>query len=77
MAYAALGFAVLHGITIGLASRGLILGTVWALVLLLGWPLAFVAILGLADAALGLRARVAQRRGPTPPNLPRDPNRQE
>jgi len=78
MAYAVMGFAVLHGVTAGLASRGLILGAVWALVLLLGWPLTIVAIVGLADAALGLRARAARRRGPpTPPNHPRDPNRQE
>jgi hypothetical protein len=74
MAYAILGFAVLHGITAGLASRGLILGAIWALVLVLGWPLGFVALIGLADAALGLRARVAQRRGPpTLPNHPKDP----
>jgi hypothetical protein len=77
LAYAILGFAVLHGITTGLASRGLILGSIWALVLILGWPLVVVAVIGLADAPLGLRARAAQRRGPTLPNPPRDPNRQE
>jgi hypothetical protein len=76
MAYAALGFAVLHSVTAGLTSRGVILGAVWAAVMLLGWPLAIVAIVGLADAALGLRARIARRRGPTPPRS-NDPNRLE
>jgi hypothetical protein len=75
MAYAVMGFAVLHGITIGLATRALILGAVWTVVLLLGWPVILVAIVGLADAALGLRARAAKRRGPpTLPNQPRNPN---
>ncbi len=71
MAYAMVGLAVLHSITAGIAVRGLILGTVWALVLVLGWPLVLAAILGLVDSAIGLRGRIAGRRGPpSQPHLP-------
>ena len=71
MAYAFVGLAVLHSITAGLAIRSFIIGAVWALVLVLGWPLVLAAILGLVDSAIGLRARTAGRRGPpSQPQLP-------
>lgn len=74
MAYAAVGLAVLHSITAGLAARSFILGAVWALVLVLGWPLVLAAILGLVDAAIGLRGRIAGRSGPpSQPHLPGNP----
>ena len=74
MAYAAIGLAVVHSITAGLAVRTFILGAVWALVLVLGWPLVLAAIIGLADAALGLRGRFAGRGGPpSQPHLPGNP----
>ncbi len=74
LAYAAVGLAVLHSITAGLAVRSFILGAVWALVLVLGWPLLLAAILGLVDAAIGLRGRIAGRRGPpSQPHLPGNP----
>ncbi len=77
-AYAIMGFAVLHGITRGLGSRPFILGALWVLVLIIGWPLILVAIVGLADGMLDLRGRVARRRGPpNTPTLPGNPNRQE
>ena len=67
VAYAALGFAVLHGITRHLRSRALVLGVVYALVAVLWWPLLLMTLLGLVDAAFDLRARVAATRGPPAP----------
>jgi hypothetical protein len=74
MAYALVGLAVLHSITARLAFRSFIIGAVWALVLVLGWPLVLAAILGLADSAIGLRGRFAGRGGPpSQPHLPGNP----
>jgi hypothetical protein len=67
MAYAILGFAVLHNITRGVGSRILLLGGAYASVLVLGWPALLMMMLGLADAALDIRGRAAKRRGPPPP----------
>lgn len=64
IAYGVLGFAVLHAITRGINSRGLILGAVYAAVMVFGWPMLVLCLLGLAETALGLRARVARKRGP-------------
>ena len=63
IAYAALGFAVLHRITLGLPSRPFVLGGVYASVLVFGWPVLVLTLLGLFETAIGLRARVAQKRG--------------
>jgi predicted membrane protein DUF2232 len=68
MAYAVLGFAVLHSITRGAGGRSLVLGTVYAVVLILGWPALLISLLGLADTALALRQRFAARRKPPPPH---------
>ena len=62
-AYALLGLAVLHKITLGLDSRVFLLGGAYA-TLLLAWPLLAFTMLGFADTALDLRGRVAKRRGP-------------
>ncbi len=67
VAYAALGFAVLHGITRHLQSRALVLAGAYALVAVLWWPLLLMTLLGLIDAAFDLRARVAATRGPPHP----------
>ena len=55
LAYAVLGFAVIHQLTRALSARGGILGTVWLVVLVLGWPVIVVALIGLADGLLDLR----------------------
>jgi hypothetical protein len=66
MAYALLGFAVLHAITRGLNGRGFMLASLYAAVLLLqGWPLLGVSLIGLIETFFGLRARAARRRTPT------------
>jgi hypothetical protein len=67
MAYAILGFAVLHMITRGMSSRPFTLGGVYLTVLVFGWPVLLMTLLGLADAAFDFRGRAARRRGP-PPN---------
>jgi hypothetical protein len=64
MAYAILGFAVFHVITRGLSGRPLILALVYAVVLLFGWPVLILSVLGLADTPFGLRDRAVRKRGP-------------
>jgi hypothetical protein len=64
MAFAMLGFAVLHAITRGMGSRVFVLAAVYAAVLVLVWSVLAMAILGLAEAAFHIRNRVARKRGP-------------
>ncbi|HEX4553837.1 MAG TPA: DUF2232 domain-containing protein [Xanthobacteraceae bacterium] len=66
VAYAALGFAVLHGITRRLKSRSVVLVGIYTAVAIFGWPVLLVALLGLIDIALDLRARLAARGPPAP-----------
>jgi hypothetical protein len=62
-AYAILGFAVLHKITNGISGRGLVLAGAYATVGVLGWPVLVMMLLGLADAIVDVRGRIAARRG--------------
>jgi hypothetical protein len=64
MAYGVLGFAVLHAITRSIDSRPFLLGGVYASVMVFGWPVLALCMLGFAEAAFNIRARVARRRGP-------------
>jgi hypothetical protein len=66
MAYGILGFAVLHAVTRGLNARGFVLGATYASVLVFGWPMLALCLLGLADAIFDLRTRAARRRPPPP-----------
>jgi hypothetical protein len=59
-----LGLAVLHAITRGMKNRGLIIGASYVAILIFGWPVLGLCLLGIADQILNLRGRVAQRRGP-------------
>ena len=59
MAFGLLGLAVVHALTRGRDARGLILGAVYAAVLVFGWPILFFALLGIAESAFALRARYA------------------
>lgn len=63
MAYGVLGFAVLHAITRGIGSRPFLLGGVYASVMVFGWPILALSVLGIAETAFELRARVARKRG--------------
>ena len=67
MAYALLGFAVLHNITRSIKGRPFILGGVYAAVMVFGWPALVMMLLGLADTAFDIRGRIARRRGPSKP----------
>ncbi len=64
MAFAILGFAVLHSLTQGINGRLFLLGAAYAAALVLFWPILAVAILGLTETAFNLRGRLASRRGP-------------
>lgn len=64
LAYGVLGFAVLHTITQGMSIRTLVLSLAYAAVILLGWPILALCLLGLIDTAIDLRGRVARKRGP-------------
>jgi AcrR family transcriptional regulator len=64
MAYAIHGFAVLHAITRGMGNRGFALGGAYATVIVFGWPVLGMSLLGLADAAFNVRGRFATKRGP-------------
>jgi hypothetical protein len=66
MAYALLGFAVLHAITREMNSRGFLLAGAYAAVIVFGWPVLIMTVLGLIDAALNLRSRFGLRSGPPP-----------
>ena len=67
MAYAFTGFAVLHTLTMQLKGRVFWLCSAYAIVLAFEWLVIAVALLGLADAVFGLRARYLRTR---PPPLP-------
>ena len=67
MAYALMGFAVLHAITRGVRSRPFMLGGAYVAVIIFGWPVIVMSLLGLADTALDFRGRVLRRRGPPNP----------
>src|SRR3954451_2283966 len=66
MAYALIGFAVLHTLTLAMKSRALWLSATYAVVLVFGWPAVAMVGLGLADAVFGFRQRYLQRRTPPP-----------
>lgn len=62
--YALQGFALAHDITRGWSMRGFALGLLYALTMVIGWPMIFVALAGLADVLFDIRAR---RKPPAPP----------
>jgi hypothetical protein len=64
MAYALTGFAVLHTVTLALKSRVLWLSCTYAIVMVFGWPVLAMVVLGLADAVFGIRQRYLQGRPP-------------
>ncbi len=70
IAFGVLGFAVLHALTETMQSRGFVLGGTYAAVLVFGWPVLAMALLGLADMFFDLRGRAAARRqaGPRTPS---------
>jgi hypothetical protein len=67
MAYALIGLAVLHTVTLAMKNRALWLSCTYAVVTVFGWPMLAMTALGLADAVFGLRQRYLRSR---PPPLP-------
>ena len=67
MAYALIGFAVLHTLTLALKSRALWLGCTYVIMAVFVWPVIAMVVLGLADAIFGFRQRFLRGR---PPPLP-------
>jgi Predicted membrane protein (DUF2232) len=67
MVYALTGFAVLHTVTLALKNRAFWLGSIYAIVVVFGWPVIGMVALGLADALFGFRQRYLRAR---PPPLP-------
>jgi hypothetical protein len=67
IAYALLGFAVLHAITARFTGRRFMLTGLYCTVGLFGWPIMLMSLIGLLETIMSLRARFAARR---PPNLP-------
>ena len=65
-AYALTGFAVLHILTREYQSRAFWLGTAYAVVLILVWPIVAMMMLGLADAVFGFRERFLRKQQPPP-----------
>jgi hypothetical protein len=66
LAYALLGFAVLHAVTAGLTGRSFMLTGIYFTVGLLGWPIVLMSMVGLLETLVSLRARAAARRKPPP-----------
>jgi len=64
VAYGMLGLAVLHAVTRGIKHRGLTIGATYVAILIFGWPVLGLCLLGIADQLFNLRGRAAQRRGP-------------
>jgi Predicted membrane protein (DUF2232) len=69
MAYAFIGFAVLHAITRGVGARSAALFVAYLIVFIFVWPILAMSLLGLAESAFNIRARFAN---PTagPPTTP-------
>jgi hypothetical protein len=70
MAFGVLGFAVLHTITQGQRMRSFVLGGTYAAVMVFGWPILALCLLGLIECAIELRARTARKRTPLAPPPP-------
>jgi hypothetical protein len=66
MAYAMLGFAVLHDITRNLGIRPLVLTGAYFVVMAAVWPIFFMTILGLADSVFDFRKGAAAGQPPAP-----------
>jgi hypothetical protein len=64
MAFAILGYAVLHSITQGMGSRIFLLAGAYAAAIVFFWPIVAVAILGLSETAFNIRGRIAGKGGP-------------
>ncbi|OQW54007.1 MAG: hypothetical protein A4S14_00770 [Proteobacteria bacterium SG_bin9] len=67
-AYAMVGFATLHTVTLAMKSRGLLLSFAYLTVVVFGWPIVLMTIVGLADAVFGFRQRFMRSHNPVVPS---------
>ncbi|MBV8791114.1 MAG: DUF2232 domain-containing protein [Pseudolabrys sp.] len=68
MAFGVLGFAVLHTLTRGINARPFVLGAAYGAVIVFGWPILALCLLGLAETAFRVRARLAPKASPPAPH---------
>ena len=62
LALTALGYASVHASTRGSALRGLILGTLWSLTFVFGFPVLLMLLAGVAELSFGWRRSLSARR---------------
>jgi hypothetical protein len=67
MAYALVGFAVLHTLTLGIKYRAPVLGCTYAVVVVSVYPVLVMVGLGVADTIFGFRQRYLRSRPPPAP----------
>ena len=65
-AYALTGLATLHTVTLALKSRVPVLSFAYVSVLVFGWPVILMSVIGLSDQMFGLRRRYHQRHHASP-----------
>jgi hypothetical protein len=71
VAYAFQGLAAIHSVSRGFSARGLLLGSLYTvLVVMPGWPILALAVLGVAESFLRFRGRAPS--APPPPVTPSD-----
>src|SRR5260370_28623332 len=66
LAYALLGLAVMHIVTLGINGRTFVLTGLYFAIGVFGWPVVLLSFLCLSPTLLRLRAPGAARRGPPP-----------
>jgi hypothetical protein len=69
IAFAVVGFAVMHAVTRDLKGRAIMLSGTYGLVAVMGWPVLVMTLLGVVETVFGLRLRVAKRS--PPPTAPK------
>jgi uncharacterized membrane protein YagU involved in acid resistance len=67
IAFALVGFAVVHTITRPMRGRAAVLYGVYGVVVLLIWPIVIMTLIGVAETLFGLRARTSRRGPPVAP----------
>jgi hypothetical protein len=72
VAFAMVGFAVVHTLTRGMNGRAVILWGTYLCVLFLLWPVVVMTIIGVAETLFGLRGRFSRRGPPAAHNRPKN-----
>lgn len=65
IAFAMVGFAVMHTATRGMRGRAIVLSGVYGLAILSIWPVVIMTLIGVAETLFGLRTRAVGRGPPT------------